>query len=75
MGKKNNLCETVVREVAESFGGAIVETGKTGSNHSYAVIKIGARRRKVFYPSTPSDRRRGHLNLRCDLRKAIGAML
>jgi hypothetical protein len=75
MGKRRQISEEVVREVAASFGARIVQIGKTGGNHCFALIELGAKRRKVFYPSTPSDSARGHLNLRCEIKKALGALL
>lgn len=75
MGKRKLLSEEVIREVAEIFGARIVETGVTGGNHRFALVELNAKRRKLFYPSTPSDSQRGHLNLRSEIKRALGAML
>jgi hypothetical protein len=71
--KRGKEAEAVVRAVASELGAAIVEVGFTGGNHKYALIERGGARRKFFFPKTPGDVR-GHLNLRTEARKAIGAM-
>jgi hypothetical protein len=62
--------EIALRREAAKFGARVVEVGVTGGGHRFALIVRAGTRRKVFFPSTPSDYRAA-LNLACTVRKVV----
>jgi hypothetical protein len=55
MAHRRTECREAVAEIVESFPGAKVNFGITGSAHQVAEIVFGDKRRKVFFAQTPSD--------------------
>lgn len=45
-----------VRDEAERLGANVLEFGITGGSHQKAVIQYGAKKFKLFFAASPSDR-------------------
>lgn len=70
MSARNHEWERDIADEVARWPGADVDFGHA-SKHCVAVIAFGGQTRKVFYPTTPGDGRRGIYNKLKDVRREL----